>query len=132
MRYSALNAHPPSASSQTYTLPTHIRSIETLVHLYYLLGMVGIALVAAASWWMYGAAQLVDWDYVLEEAIYKIEGCFFTIMNFPFWLFDTLIEFPLREVYRHGPSIIGWEGEPLPRICARITYHGDEAFWTTV
>lgn len=94
------------------------------------LELIGIAIVGVASWWMYGAAQLVDWDYVIDEVVYRTERCFFAIMNFPFWLFDRIIEFPLREIYRHGPSIIGWEGEPLPRICARITYHGDEAFWS--
>jgi len=94
------------------------------------LELMGIALVAFASWYMYGSAQLVDWEYVLEEAIFKIEKGFFATINFPFWLFDVLIEFPLREIYRHGPSVIGWEGEPLPRICARITYHGDESFWS--
>jgi hypothetical protein len=26
--------------------------------------------------------------------------------------------------------LIGWEGASLPVICSRITYHGDEAFWT--
>mmetsp|Transcript_2981 Transcript_2981/g.5296 ORF Transcript_2981/g.5296 Transcript_2981/m.5296 type:complete len:481 (-) Transcript_2981:123-1565(-) len=90
----------------------------------------GIATVAAASWWSYGAAQLIKWDYVLDEATYKIERFFFAILNFPFWLFDAVIEFPLREIYRHGPSVLGWEGEPLPRICARVTYHGDESFWS--
>jgi hypothetical protein len=42
---------------------------------------------------------------------------------------DTLLNIPLRELYRYGPSIIGWEGESLPKICARITFHGDELFW---
>ncbi|EEC45767.1 predicted protein [Phaeodactylum tricornutum CCAP 1055/1] len=40
------------------------------------------------------------------------------------------IELPLQELYRHGPWMVGWEGESLPRICARITYHGDAAFWS--
>jgi hypothetical protein len=30
----------------------------------------------------------------------------------------------------YGPSAIGWEGMSVPRICARITYHGDEEFWS--
>ena len=94
------------------------------------LELTGIGIVALASWWMYGAAQNVDWEYVLNKILITTERCIFAMINFPFWLFDTLIEFPLRELYRHGPSIIGWEGEPLPRICARITYHGDETFWS--
>eukprot|EP00581_Thalassiosira_minuscula_P005559 CAMPEP_0183736884 /NCGR_PEP_ID=MMETSP0737-20130205/50498_1 /TAXON_ID=385413 /ORGANISM="Thalassiosira miniscula, Strain CCMP1093" /LENGTH=501 /DNA_ID=CAMNT_0025971013 /DNA_START=39 /DNA_END=1544 /DNA_ORIENTATION=+ len=94
------------------------------------LELVGIAVVSAASYWVYGAAQLVDWDYFWEEWVNKMGQIMFAILNFPFWLFDAVIEYPLRELYRHGPSIIGWEGQPLPRICAQITYHGDESFWS--
>jgi hypothetical protein len=86
----------------------------------------GILVVAYASWYIYGASQRIDWEHVSN----KVESWVFAVMNFPFKLFDTLIEVPLREVYRHGPSIVGWESEPLPRICSRITYHGDEIFWT--
>ena len=50
-------------------------------------------------------------------------------INFTSLVFETLINLPLREIYRYGPSVIGWEGASLPAICARITYHGDEAFW---
>ena len=40
------------------------------------------------------------------------------------------MEWPLHEAYHRGPWFLGaWEGEALPRICARITFHGDEAFW---
>jgi hypothetical protein len=41
-----------------------------------------------------------------------------------------MIQMPLQELYRHGPWLIGWEGDSLPRICARITYHGDASFWS--
>jgi hypothetical protein len=44
-------------------------------------------------------------------------------------LYESLMEEPLRELYRYGPWFIGWEGEDLPTICARITYHGDAQFW---
>mmetsp|Transcript_40099 Transcript_40099/g.85372 ORF Transcript_40099/g.85372 Transcript_40099/m.85372 type:complete len:459 (+) Transcript_40099:134-1510(+) len=94
------------------------------------LELLGIVIVAGASWFAFAVTQLVDWKYVLDEAMYRIERIFFALLNFPFWLFDAVIEFPLRELYRHGPSVLGWEGEPLPRICARITYHGDESFWS--
>jgi hypothetical protein len=44
---------------------------------------------------------------------------------------DRAIVSPLRDMYRNGPWIIGgWEGDRLERVCARITYHGDEAFWS--
>ena len=29
-----------------------------------------------------------------------------------------------------GPAVIGWEGQPLPQICAQITHMGDHAFWS--
>jgi len=90
------------------------------------LEVMGILIVVMASY----KATCIDYESLLEIYLYKIERGFFTILNFPFWLFDIVIEFPLREIYRHGPSIIGWEGEPLPNICARITYHGDELFWS--
>ena len=44
--------------------------------------------------------------------------------------YDMTIQLPLKELYRHGPWFVGWEGDSLPRICARITYHGDAAFWS--
>lgn len=43
-------------------------------------------------------------------------------------LLEYSVDIPLQEFYRHAP-IIGWEGQSLPSICARITFHGDEAFW---
>lgn len=45
-------------------------------------------------------------------------------------LADLLIEHPLSHLYHYGPWYLGfWEGEPLPTICARLTYHGDASFW---
>jgi hypothetical protein len=36
----------------------------------------------------------------------------------------------LGNLYHQGPWYLGfWEGGSLPSICARITYHGDAAFW---
>jgi hypothetical protein len=59
------------------------------------------------------AASLWYWCHSVSTAVYR-------------WT----IELPLQELYRHGPWMVGWEGESLPRICARITYHGDAAFWS--
>lgn len=92
--------------------------------------ILAVIIVAMSSWWAYNASLLVDWNRVLEMVLQKSEYLFLATVNLPFWLFDVLIEFPLRELYRHGPSLVGWEGEPLPRICARVTYHGDEEFWS--
>jgi hypothetical protein len=44
-------------------------------------------------------------------------------------VFELCINLPIRELYRYGPSFIGWEGASLPTICARITYIGDESYW---
>ena len=52
------------------------------------------------------------------------------------WLFivDThylFLELPLQQFYHLGPYWLGgWEGDRLPNICTRITYHGDVEFWT--
>ena len=46
------------------------------------------------------------------------------------WLYKGIIHIPLMELYRNGPWMVGWEGTPLPQICSRITYHGDEMFWS--
>lgn len=94
------------------------------------LEMIGVVAVAFASFWAYSGAQGLNWGIMLELTMKKMEDLFLAVVNFPFWLFDVLIELPLRELYRHGPSMIGWEGEPLARICARVTYHGDEDFWS--
>ncbi|KAG7364216.1 hypothetical protein IV203_037418 [Nitzschia inconspicua] len=44
-------------------------------------------------------------------------------------IFQQLFDIPIRELYRHGPYLIGWENLDLPTICSRITYHGDREFW---
>lgn len=43
--------------------------------------------------------------------------------------FNLFVNMPIKELYRYGPSMIGWEGVSLAKICTRITYHGDEEFW---
>ena len=94
------------------------------------LEIVGIIAVTIVSWWSYSAAGRVDWGEFYEATITKFEVFVWNVISLPFWLFDVLVEFPLRELYRYGPSVVGWEGEPLPRICAQITYTGDEGFWS--
>jgi hypothetical protein len=44
-------------------------------------------------------------------------------------VYSTMIEQPLRDIYHYGPWFIGWEGDDISTICARITYHGDAQFW---
>lgn len=45
-------------------------------------------------------------------------------------IFYFIFDMPIRELYRYGPHLVGWEGLDLPDICSRITYHGDRVFWT--
>lgn len=45
-------------------------------------------------------------------------------------IFYRIFDLPIRELYRHGPYLIGWENLDLPTICSRITYHGDRSFWS--
>ena len=85
----------------------------------------GIIAVTVASWITYSASQSVDWN----KATNKLESIFLATMNLPFSLFDAVVEFPLKELYRRGPSFFGWEGESLARICSRVTHYGDEDFW---
>jgi hypothetical protein len=79
-----------------------------------------VVTLAAVATFLFGIAYLTG-------SINDIIAFFITI---PFYVSDILIETPLKQLYRKGPSLIGWEGASLPIICSRITYHGDEAFWT--
>ena len=72
----------------------------------------------------------VDWDWFFDVTLFYAELAVRFLINLPFQLFNVLVEIPLKETYRHGPSFIGWEGQPLPRICSQVTFHGDEAFWS--
>jgi len=118
---------PPKRQLRLPTTPTIPKQRSIFITFLEVMGMIVVLL---ASYKTYNAASCIDYQYYAQAWLYKVENGFFTILNFPFYLFDIIIEFPLRELYRHGPSVIGWEGEPLPRICARITYHGDEQFWS--
>ena len=40
-----------------------------------------------------------------------------------------LVDLPLRELYRYGPHLVGWEGLELAEVCSRITYYGNKDFW---
>jgi len=68
--------------------------------------------------------------YLLGRAIEKSQQIVKFAIAVPFHLSNVFVEFPLKELYRHGPSFLGLEGDSLPRICARITYHGDPEFWS--
>jgi hypothetical protein len=86
--------------------------------------------IIAEPWWQSNAflftltlvVLIAGWYYspVLFEASLRI------ISETYVFIFDL----PLRELYRYGPHIIGWEGADLSDICSRITYHGDKLFWS--
>ncbi|GMH82176.1 hypothetical protein TrVE_jg13005 [Triparma verrucosa] len=68
--------------------------------------------------------------FVLAFAVGLIEALMGWIVAVPVRLFDVIIETPVKQLYRNGPSLFGWEGLSYPEICARITYHGDQVFWS--
>ena len=45
-------------------------------------------------------------------------------------IFYRIFDLPIRELYRHGPYLVGWENLDLPTICSRVTYYGDRSFWS--
>lgn len=92
--------------------------------------VLGVVLVSLISYHAYNSLRRDDLDYLLEKAIEKSHQILESAIAVPFHLSNVFVELPLKELYRHGPSFLGWEGDSLPRICARITYHGDPEFWS--
>ena len=82
-------------------------------------------------WWYY----LHNWLIILLPPlcgsflyIYWNETCSFLLHSVEWW-YNLVVHTPLAELYRYGPWFLGWEGDSLPSICSRITYHGDSSFW---
>ncbi|KAK1745255.1 hypothetical protein QTG54_004546 [Skeletonema marinoi] len=126
----SLKRPPPPVKRRTvHSATTPVVKPQRSIFIQFL-EFVGIVAVAIVSWRLYSAASCVDWDHFFDAMVTKFEVFVWNVVSLPFWLFDVLVEFPLRELYRYGPSIVGWEGEPLPRICSQITYTGDEGFWS--
>lgn len=125
----SLKRPPPPVRRSSVPPPTRAVKPQRSIFIQFL-EIFGILAVVVVSWWSYSAACYVDWEDFFDSMITKFELSVWSIVSLPFWLFDVLVEFPLRELYRYGPSVVGWEGEPLPRICAQITYTGDEGFWS--
>ena len=84
----------------------------------------GSSLSRQVLWSMLGIVIAVGSCYLTKELSELI------------WLFiiDShylFLELPLQQFYHLGPYWLGgWEGDQLPKICTRITYHGDVEFWT--
>jgi len=64
-------------------------------------------------------------EYIIEGTEYIAES----VTKLPTLITETCIEYPLKEMYRYGPSIVGWEGSTLANICTQVTHMGDESFW---
>ena len=64
-----------------------------------------------------------------EEVMAFMNKVVTAVVDTVVWVFQLIFDMPLRELYRYGPHLIGWEGMDLPDICTRITYHGDRMFW---
>mmetsp|Transcript_29024 Transcript_29024/g.59175 ORF Transcript_29024/g.59175 Transcript_29024/m.59175 type:complete len:286 (-) Transcript_29024:80-937(-) len=92
--------------------------------------VLGVVIFSKISYHAYKSLKRVDLDYLLEKTIEKSQQILESAIAVPYHLSNVFVEFPLKELYRHGPSFLGWEGDSLPRICARITYHGDPEFWS--
>ncbi len=74
--------------------------------------------------------MMINSDYGLDIVYEYVDTATTTIQNIPTFLIEMTINHPLKELYRYGPNVIGWEGSPLPSICAQITHMGDENFWS--
>jgi hypothetical protein len=72
----------------------------------------------------------VDYSFLWSTVFEYIEYGIHWILNLPSEIIENCIDHPLKETYRNGPSVIGWEGSSLANICSQVTHMGDETFWT--
>lgn len=71
-----------------------------------------------------------DINVLMDQFMEYIEVAMAFIINLPIQILESFIDYPLKELYRNGPAIIGWEGQSLALICAQVTHMGDESFWS--
>lgn len=71
-----------------------------------------------------------DINVISDQCLEMAEMCLGYIINLPFQIVETCIDYPLKELYRYGPSVVGWEGQSLSNVCSQITHMGDESFWS--
>lgn len=85
------------------------------------------------SWWQAALPDVFAYAVIPVTAIYMLnrhaEKVTTAAANVLGSAYNVVIEWPLQELYRTGPWFLGWEGESMAAICARITYHGDQHFW---
>lgn len=84
-------------------------------------GICGAALSVLMYIFLGGPQKTVDFlVFILQETVFAwFHG-----------IHEVTFNFPLRELYRHGPHLIGWEGLALSEVCNRITHFGGRDFWS--
>jgi len=82
-----------------------------------------------------GLILVYGWIHIggLPTLVYYIEITTFLLLDRVLGWFsiahELVVNLPFRELYRHGPHWIGWEGLPLAEVCNRITHFGGHDFW---
>mmetsp|Transcript_18229 Transcript_18229/g.25930 ORF Transcript_18229/g.25930 Transcript_18229/m.25930 type:complete len:299 (+) Transcript_18229:189-1085(+) len=73
--------------------------------------------------YVYFNKEGVDTNFYRGDVAMIVDKC---------WAFVArgLVNKSLLALYRHGPSVIGWEGLSYPLICSRVTLYGNEEFWS--
>jgi len=73
------------------------------------------------------AAAVLFVAIIIGPSVFNRSGFFYTmVVLFPedipaAWrILSYVLDWPAREIYRYGPSIIGWEGRDLIDICAQM------------
>lgn len=82
------------------------------------------------DFWYLVLVGYVLFGVILAVSAYRYgQDVWYFSMDLLVSIFRRIFDIPIRELYRHGPNLIGWENLDLPTICSRITYHGDREFW---
>lgn len=79
--------------------------------------------------------QLTTWTLLLSSLLLiwilrYLHTAMYLVKYSAIWVYRAIVQIPLIELHRYGPWMVGWEGATLPQICSRVTYHGDENFWS--
>jgi len=84
--------------------------------------VIGLYYFVAVSKWLVILASRVTLRQAMSLIALSVDAIQFVNV--------VAVDTPIKEVYRYGPSIIGWEGMPINKICAQSTHYGDEDFWS--
>lgn len=83
------------------------------------------AAIASLGYLFYSGPQTII--HYLELVVFPLQESLFGSVHV---VHDLVFNLPLRELYRHGPHLIGWEGLALAEVCNRITHFGGRDFWS--